>query len=124
MEAAALFHPVTDYPEARRDGRPNPAGGNGSDENRQSRVYVRRSQPIGGLLRVAKSKSRACASVDASGLIAGGSSLHSGATSAITGPRAATQRAACERWPGTPITLRQGARVIEDSRRLRVVSSP
>jgi len=24
-------------------------------------------------------------------------------------------------WPGTPITLRQGARVIEDSRRLRVV---
>ena len=33
----------------------------------------------------------------------------------------ATYRAACERWPGTPITLRQGARVIEDSRRLRVV---
>jgi hypothetical protein len=32
-----------------------------------------------------------------------------------------TYRAACERWPGTPITLRQGARVIEDSRRLRVV---
>jgi hypothetical protein len=30
---------------------------------------------------------------------------------------------ACERWPGTPITLRQGARVIEDGRRLRVVSS-
>ena len=30
----------------------------------------------------------------------------------------ATFRAACERWP---ITLRQGARVIEDSRRLRVV---
>jgi hypothetical protein len=27
------------------------------------------------------------------------------------------------RWPGTPIILRQGARVIEDSRRLRVVSS-
>jgi len=24
----------------------------------------------------------------------------------------ATFRAACERWPGTPITLRQGARVI------------
>jgi len=24
-----------------------------------------------------------------------------------------------KRWPGTPITLRQGARVIEDSRRLR-----
>jgi len=35
----------------------------------------------------------------------------------------ATYRAACEHWPGTPITLRQGARVIEDSRRLRVVSS-
>ena len=35
----------------------------------------------------------------------------------------ATYRAACERWPGIPITLRQGARVIEDSRRLRVVSS-
>ena len=34
-----------------------------------------------------------------------------------------TYCAACERWPGTPITLRQGARVIEDSRRLRVVSS-
>jgi hypothetical protein len=31
----------------------------------------------------------------------------------------ATFRAACERPPGTPITLRQGARVIEDSRRLR-----
>jgi hypothetical protein len=26
-------------------------------------------------------------------------------------------RAACLRWPGEPITLRQGARVIEDSRR-------
>jgi len=35
----------------------------------------------------------------------------------------ATYRAACERWPGTPITLRQGARVFEDSRRLRVMSS-
>ena len=34
----------------------------------------------------------------------------------------ATYRAACQRWAGTPITLRQGARVIEDSRRLRVVS--
>jgi len=33
----------------------------------------------------------------------------------------ATYRAACERWPGTPITLRQGERVIEDSRRLRAV---
>jgi hypothetical protein len=32
----------------------------------------------------------------------------------------ATFRAACQRWPGTPITLRQGARVIEDSRRLSV----
>jgi hypothetical protein len=27
----------------------------------------------------------------------------------------ATYRAACRRWPGTPITLLQGARVIEDS---------
>jgi len=27
-------------------------------------------------------------------------------------------RTACERWPGRPTTLRQGARVIEDSRRL------
>ena len=35
----------------------------------------------------------------------------------------ATYRAACERLPGTPITLRQGARVIEDRRRLRVVST-
>jgi len=33
----------------------------------------------------------------------------------------ATYRAACKRWLGTPITLRQGARVIEDSRRLRMV---
>jgi hypothetical protein len=30
----------------------------------------------------------------------------------------ATFLAACQRWPGIPITLRQGARVIEDSRRL------
>ena len=30
---------------------------------------------------------------------------------------------ACQRWPGIPITLRQGARVIEDSRHLRVASS-
>ena len=36
----------------------------------------------------------------------------------------ATYRAACERWPGTPITLRHGARVIEDSRRTRVKESP
>jgi hypothetical protein len=35
----------------------------------------------------------------------------------------ATFRAACERWPGAPITLRQGARVIEDSRRLRLAWS-
>ena len=33
----------------------------------------------------------------------------------------AAYRAACERWPGIPITLRLRARVIEDSRRLRVV---
>jgi hypothetical protein len=33
----------------------------------------------------------------------------------------ATYRAASERWPGTPITLRHGARVIEDSRRLRLM---
>jgi hypothetical protein len=33
----------------------------------------------------------------------------------------ATYRAAVARWPGTPITLRHGARAIEDSRRLRVV---
>jgi hypothetical protein len=33
----------------------------------------------------------------------------------------ATYRAAYERWPGTPITLRQDARGFEDSRRLRVV---
>jgi hypothetical protein len=32
---------------------------------------------------------------------------------------AATYRAACQRWPSIPITLRQGARVIQDSRRLR-----
>jgi hypothetical protein len=35
----------------------------------------------------------------------------------------ATFRAACERWLGTPVTLRQGARVIEDSRRLRLAWS-
>jgi hypothetical protein len=35
----------------------------------------------------------------------------------------ATFLAACQRRPGTPISLRQGARVIEDSRRLRVLSS-
>jgi len=32
----------------------------------------------------------------------------------------ATFHAACKRWPGIPITLPQGARVIEDSRRLRM----
>ena len=31
----------------------------------------------------------------------------------------ATYRAACERWPGIPITLSQGARVIESPVRLR-----
>jgi len=35
----------------------------------------------------------------------------------------ATYRPAVERWPGTPITLRQGARVIEDSRHLRLAWS-
>jgi hypothetical protein len=35
----------------------------------------------------------------------------------------ATFRAVCERWPGVPITLRQGAQVIEDSRRLRLAWS-
>jgi hypothetical protein len=34
----------------------------------------------------------------------------------------ATYRAAVERWPGGAITLRQGARVIEDSRRTRFAS--
>jgi hypothetical protein len=34
-----------------------------------------------------------------------------------------TFRLACERWPNTPITLRQGRRVIEDSRRLRLAWS-
>jgi hypothetical protein len=35
----------------------------------------------------------------------------------------ATYSAACERWPSTPITLRQGSRVVEDSRRLRLAWS-
>jgi len=35
----------------------------------------------------------------------------------------ATYRAAVERWPGGAITLRQGARVIEDSRRPRMAWS-
>jgi hypothetical protein len=35
----------------------------------------------------------------------------------------ATFLAACQRWPGRLITLRQGARVIEGSRRLRTVST-
>ena len=34
----------------------------------------------------------------------------------------ATYRAACELWPGAPITLRQGAPVIEDSRQTRTAS--
>jgi len=34
----------------------------------------------------------------------------------------ATYRAAVERWPGGVITLRQGARVIDDSRRTRLAS--
>ena len=36
----------------------------------------------------------------------------------------ATYRAACERWPGTAITLRQGARVIESPIRPRLDCSP
>ena len=32
----------------------------------------------------------------------------------------ATYLAACQRWPGTPITLRQGTRIIEGSRRTRL----
>jgi hypothetical protein len=32
----------------------------------------------------------------------------------------ATYKAACERWPKAAITLRQGAGVIEDSRRTRI----
>ena len=35
----------------------------------------------------------------------------------------ATYRAACERWPKAAITLRQGAKVIEDSRRTRLAST-
>jgi len=31
----------------------------------------------------------------------------------------ATYRAVCKRWPGAAITLRQGAKVIEDNRRER-----
>jgi hypothetical protein len=31
----------------------------------------------------------------------------------------AAYEAACQRWPGEMITLRQGARVIEDSRKTR-----
>jgi hypothetical protein len=34
----------------------------------------------------------------------------------------ATYRAACKRWPNAAITLRQGTRVIEDSRRTRTAS--
>ena len=32
----------------------------------------------------------------------------------------ATYQAACQRWPGTPITLREGERVIEENRRMRL----
>jgi hypothetical protein len=32
----------------------------------------------------------------------------------------ATYRAACQRWPDAFITLRQGARVIEESRKMRL----
>ena len=34
----------------------------------------------------------------------------------------ATYRAACERWPGANITLRAGATVIEDTRRVRTAT--
>jgi hypothetical protein len=33
----------------------------------------------------------------------------------------ATYLAVCQRWPQTPLTLRQGTRVIEDGRRTRLV---
>ena len=33
-----------------------------------------------------------------------------------------TFRAACQRWPDAVITLRQGARIIEDSRRTRTAT--
>jgi hypothetical protein len=33
----------------------------------------------------------------------------------------ATYVAACLRWPGAPIALREGTRVIEDNRRIRLV---
>ena len=36
----------------------------------------------------------------------------------------ATYLAACQRWPGTPMTLRQGTRVIEESRQTRIVRVP
>jgi hypothetical protein len=35
----------------------------------------------------------------------------------------ATYRAACERWPGANITLRAGATVIEDTRRVRTATA-
>lgn len=38
-------------------------------------------------------------------------------------PAMATYRAAIKRWPNMPITLRQGARVIEDSRCLRLAET-
>jgi hypothetical protein len=43
-------------------------------------------------------------------------------TTRLHSPRIAP---ACERWPGTPITLRQGARVIETSSSIEAsISSP
>jgi hypothetical protein len=41
----------------------------------------------------------------------------------LAGVEMATYRAAIKRWPNTPITLRQGARVIEDSRCLRLAAT-
>jgi hypothetical protein len=34
----------------------------------------------------------------------------------------ATYHAACKRWPGAGITLRQGAKVIEDNRQVRTAA--
>jgi hypothetical protein len=34
----------------------------------------------------------------------------------------ATYRAACLRWPGAAITIRQGARILEDSRKRRLAA--
>jgi hypothetical protein len=35
-----------------------------------------------------------------------------------------TYRAACLRWPGAAITIRQGAQILEDSRKRRLALSP